>query len=156
MRRNPRAMEKDTKDHIYALLADDDGDDRLFFEEAIMELQLQVDLRMVKDGMELMNYLHGSGNHLPQILFLDLNMPFKNGFQCLEEIRGVKTFDEMIIVLYSTTARPSDIEAGFLKGANLFIHKPNSYSLLKQTLYKVLTMDLKELQRSKENFVFRS
>ena len=149
-------MEKGTNDHIYVLLADDDGDDRLFFEEAIMELQLKVDLRMVKDGMELMNYLHGSGITLPQILFLDLNMPFKNGFQCLEEMRTVKAFDEIIIVLYSTTARPSDIEAGFKKGANLFIHKPNSYSLLKQILYKILMMDLQELQRSKENFVFRS
>ena len=149
-------MEKDIRDHIYVLLADDDGDDRLFFEEAIMELQLKVDLRMVKDGMDLLRYLHGSGIILPQILFLDLNMPFKNGFQCLEEIRGVKAFDDIIIVLYSTTARPSDIEAGFQKGANLFIHKPNSYSLLKQTLYKILTMDLQELQRTKENFVFRS
>lgn len=149
-------MEKDTKDHIYVLLADDDADDRMFFEEAIMELQLKVDLRTVKDGMELMNYLHGSGIILPQLLFLDLNMPFKNGFQCLEETRAEKGFDSITIVLYSTTARPSDIEAGFQKGANLFIHKPNSYSLLKQILYKILTMDLQELQRTKENFVFRS
>ena len=93
---------------------------------------------------------------LPQILFLDLNMPFKNGFQCLEEIRSIKAFDDMFIALYSTTARPSDIEAGFLKGANLFIHKPNSYAALKQILYKILNMDLLEVQRNRENLVFKA
>ena len=96
------------------------------------------------------------GLFFPKSFFSISTCLLKNGFQCLEEIRGHSAFDEMTIVLYSTTARPSDIEAGFQKGANLFIHKPNSYSLLKQTLYKILTMDLQELKRSKENFVFRS
>ena len=138
-------MEKGLGDFLYVLLADDDADDRMFFEDAVNELGLKVDFRTVKDGAELMNYLMGSGIILPQILFLDLNMPFKNGFQCLEEIRSMKAFENMCIIIYSTTARPADIEAGYKKGANLFIQKPNSFSDLKDMLLKVFTMNVLDL-----------
>jgi len=148
-------MKQGSHDVLYILLADDDADDRMFFEDAIHELKLNLDFRTVKDGMELMDYLHGSGIILPQILFLDLNMPFKNGFQCLDEIRSTKAFDDMFIILYSTTARPSDIDAAFEKGASMFIQKPNSYSDLKQILRKVFTTDVLDLRPSKEEFIFK-
>lgn len=137
-------MEEGRGTYLYVMLADDDADDRMFFEDAVREIQLQVHVTMVKDGMELMNYLAGSGIILPQIIFLDLNMPFKNGFQSLVEIRSIKAFRDIYIVLYSTTARPSDIEAAYEKGANLFIRKPNSYTELKQILNKIFTMDRDE------------
>ncbi len=139
----------------YVLLADDDADDRLIFEEAIEEIKLNINLSMVKDGEELIEYLN-STIFLPQILFLDLNMPFKNGLQCLREIRDQKTFDDICIVLYSTTARHVDIDEGHAKGANLFINKPNSFSDLKILLTKIFTMDLKECYGAeKEKFIFR-
>jgi CheY-like chemotaxis protein len=148
-------MKQGSHDLLYILLADDDADDRMFFEDAIYELQLNLDFRTVKDGMELINYLNGNGIILPQILFLDLNMPFKNGFQCLDEIRSIKAFDDMFIILYSTTARPSDIDSAFEKGASMFIQKPNSYSDLKQILLKLFTTDVLDLNPSKESFVFK-
>ena len=137
-------MEEGRGTYLYVLLADDDADDRMFFEDAVRELQLPVHVTMVKDGMELMDYLAGSGIILPQIIFLDLNMPFKNGFQSLDEIRSIKAFRDIFIVLYSTTARPGDIEAAYAKGANLFIRKPNSYAELIQILHKIFTMDRDE------------
>ena len=82
-------------------------------------------------------------------------MPFKNGFQCLEEIRSIKAFDDMFIILYSTTARPSDIDSAFEKGASMFVQKPNSYSDLKQILLKLFTTDVLALRPAKENFVFK-
>ena len=94
----------------YIMLADDDADDRLLFEEAIAELDVRVGFNMVKDGVELINYLTGGGFMMHQILFLDLNMPFKNGFQCLDEIRSMKTFQDLFIIIYSTTARAGDID----------------------------------------------
>src|SRR5687768_6815578 len=139
---------------LYLLLADDDADDRMFFEEAISELSLDVDIGLVKDGIELMNYLLGSGIILPQIIFLDLNMPFKTGFQCLQEIRSYKAFQDIHIILYSTTARPSDIKLGFDKGASLFIHKPSSYSELKEILKDVLTKGFLKINPSWEEFIY--
>ena len=135
-------------------MADDDADDRMFFKEALDELNLQVDLRTVKDGLELMNYLLGSGIILPQVIFLDLNMPLKNGFQCLSEIRSLKAFQDIFIIIYSTTARPADVELAFNKGASLFINKPSSYDELKKTLLKIFTTDMLQLNPSREMFMF--
>lgn len=148
-------MERGSDHFLYVLLADDDADDRMLFEDAVHELKLSVDLRTVKDGADLMNYLLGSGIIWPQLLFLDLNMPFKNGFQCLEEIRGLKAFDDMCIIIYSTTARPSDIEVAYAKGANLFIQKPNSFTVLKEILHKIFMADIFDLCTDKDQFEYR-
>ena len=139
----------------YIMLADDDADDRLLFEEALGELDIKVGFCMVKDGAELIQYLTGTGLMLPQILFLDLNMPFKNGFQCLDEIRSIKTFQDLFIIIYSTTARAGDIDAGYSKGANLFMQKPNSYTELKMLLRTILTSQNLAFHPSKDQFVFR-
>lgn len=139
----------------FIMLADDDADDRLLFEEALGELDFKVGFNMVKDGAELIKYLTGGGFMIPQILFLDLNMPFKNGFQCLDEIRSMKSFQDLFIIIYSTTARNGDIEAGYNKGANLFIQKPNSYTELKKLLRTILTTQNLAFRPSKDQFVFR-
>jgi len=75
---------------------------------------------------------------LPEILFLDLNMPRKNGFECLKEIRSNKKFDEISIAIYSTSAAERDIEATFIAGANVYISKPNDFNELKQVLEKAV------------------
>lgn len=69
------------------LLADDDSDDCLFFKEALRELLLSTNLTTVHDGEQLMQLLTNETNVLPHVLFLDLNMPRKNGFECLTEIK---------------------------------------------------------------------
>lgn len=148
-------MEQGSTDFLYALLADDDSDDRMLFCEAVADTGLKVDIRTVKDGVELMNYLLGTGIILPQVLFLDLNMPFKNGFQCLAEIRSYKAFEDMFIILYSTTARPSDIQLGFEKGANLFIKKPNSFTELTEILSRLFKLDFLNYKASQEDFIFK-
>lgn len=148
-------MSKGIDEYLYVLLADDDADDRMFFEDAVSELQLKVDLRTVKDGAELVNYLQGSGSIMPQILFLDLNMPFKNGFQCLEEIRSLEEFNNLCIILYSTTARPSDMELGYHKGANVFVQKPSSFTDLKKMLLKIFTMNILDLCPNEGQIEFR-
>lgn len=72
------------------LLADDDEDDRLFFKEALENIKIKTVVTTVNDGIELMEYLNKSDIKYPDIVFLDLNMPRKNGIQCLEEIRKDK------------------------------------------------------------------
>ena len=64
---------------IHILLADDDIDDISFFDKALKELPVSVNLTTVNDGHQLMNYLSENLEHLPDVLFLDLNMPRKNG-----------------------------------------------------------------------------
>ena len=68
------------QDPIHILIADDDEDDRAFFNEAINELKMNSKLTMFNDGKDLMEYLQLPDIKLPHILFLDLNMPFTKMF----------------------------------------------------------------------------
>jgi CheY-like chemotaxis protein len=140
---------------LQILLADDDEEDRLLFTEAFSELQFKTIVQTVNNGIELMEKLHLKDIHLPHLLFLDLNMPGKNGIDCLKEIRSDKKLQDISIAIYSTSDNESDMEETFIKGANVYIIKPNSFKLLKQVLEKaVLTASLYEDQSMKrENFL---
>ena len=94
---------------------------------------------MVNNGQELMDYLTKKESPMPQIIFLDLNMPRKNGQECLKEIRSNKEFKEISIIIYSTSASENDITETFLNGANVYIKKPSDYNQLKQVLAKAVS-----------------
>lgn len=138
------------------LLADDDEDDRMFFVDAIKEGKLQTSVETVGDGKELMDLLNiRSDGTLPHVIFLDLNMPRKNGFECLQEIRSNNKFREIAIVIYSTSISESDIHETFVKGANIYLKKPNSFIALKQAISRILSINWQYHTSSlnRENFV---
>ena len=120
------------------LLADDDEGDRLLFTDALKELKTKTIVHTVNDGVELMEYLANNNNNLPQLLFLDLNMPRKNGLECLKEIRSNRKLAEIAIAIYSTSLAEKDIEETFINGANVYINKPNSFDGIKQALNTVV------------------
>ena len=139
---------------LNVLLADDDSDDRMFFSDAVSALNLNINLVAVNDGAKLMFYLLDPGTVLPDILFLDMNMPFKNGFQCLTEIRKRSDLQDVFVIIYSTTANPREIEEAFKLQANLFIQKPNTFTELKLILARVFTLNLKQFKYpEREEFV---
>jgi CheY-like chemotaxis protein len=131
----------DTSGIIHVLLADDDEDDRLFFKEAFEEIKIKTKVTVVKDGVELMNHLAVNGHPRPHILFLDLNMPRKNGLECLIEIRNTDYLKDIPIAIYSTSSSEEDIENTFIKGANVYIKKPSDFTDLKRVLEEVITIN---------------
>ncbi|SHM90492.1 response regulator [Polaribacter sp. KT 15] len=142
---------------VFIILADDDEDDRLFFEDAFDELKINTKVSTFKDGLELMNYLNQEDSILPKILFLDLNMPKKSGIECLTEIKKVDRLKDIAIVIYSTSASEEDIENTFVLGANVYIKKPNDFKKLKKVLSNVVTINW-QYQTSglnKDNFLLR-
>ena len=126
---------------IHILLADDDEDDRNFFVDAIKELKINTVVNVVKDGQELINHLNHADNFLPHVVFLDLNMPFKTGIDCLNEIKRIDRLKDIAIAIYSTSSSEKDIEETFVRGANVYIKKPNSFSSLKKVLSQVITLN---------------
>lgn len=123
------------------LLADDDEDDRTFFSEAIAELKMTNQLTMFNDGKDLMEYMNDPDSTLPHILFLDLNMPYKNGLDCLKELRADQRFKNVSVAIYSTSSSEKDIENTFVEGANIYIKKPNDFSELKKVIKEVVHMN---------------
>ena len=142
-----------TPRHI--LLADDDEDDRLIFKEAINEVKIKTKLTIVNDGVQLMDYLEETDEDLPHIVFLDLNMPRKGGIECLKEIRNNGKLKDLSIAIYSTSASEEDIEDTFIKGANVYIKKPNDFNTLVKVLSEVITINWQyhTSDLNKENFV---
>ena len=139
------------------LLADDDEGDRFLFKEAFEELKLKTDVRTVNNGEELMAYLEKNDKNLPHILFLDLNMPRKNGIECLKEIKAKKEYKEMAIAIFSTSSSENDIEETFLNGANVYITKPDDFDTLKEVLDKAVKVThlYREPPFNKDNFLLK-
>jgi CheY-like chemotaxis protein len=119
---------------LNVVLADDDDDDCLFFKKALEDLKLQTHLTIVPDGEELMNYLSENSKNLPDILFLDLSMPRKNGMECLSEIMQNKDLKDLSIVILSTSNAKESISNTFRIRANVYIHKPGDFPELKQVI----------------------
>lgn len=120
------------------LLADDDADDRLFFKEAMEEINIDTMVSVVNDGQELFEYLNEPLNHLPDLLFLDINMPGKSGLECLRELRQDSRFNDMLIIMYSTSGADKDVEEAYRYGANIYLKKPGDFAQLKARLANVL------------------
>jgi CheY-like chemotaxis protein len=135
------------------MLADDDDDDRLLFQDVLKELGLKVALSGASNGEALMRML--SEGTRPDILFLDLNMPLKNGFECLVEIRRDPRLDRMPVIIFSTSSQPSAIDQAYGDGAQLYIRKPNDFTQLKKAIQDVLTMEWKDkdFHRPREQFL---
>ncbi|GGW34610.1 response regulator [Arenibacter certesii] len=138
-------------------LADDDQDDRLLFKEAIEEIKIKTKLSLFKNGQELMDYLTLPNIILPEIVFLDLNMPIKNGMQCLSEIRNHDKLKDLLVAIYSTSSSEEDIEETFVNGANIYINKPNSFGSLKKAIEKALQLNWQYHTSSlnRDNFLLR-
>ena len=142
-------------DALHILLADDDEDDRLFFKDAIEELKVRTNVTTVNDGVQLMDYLNKPDIQLPNVVFLDLNMPRKDGMQCLKEIRADARLKDLSVAIYSTSSSEEDIEETFVRGANIYIKKPNDFGALKKILSEVISLNWQYHTSglNKENFL---
>lgn len=119
-------------------LADDDDDDCLFFKEALDELPVSIKLTTVNDGEQLMKLLSKIVGELPPLLFLDLNMPRKNGFQCLTEIKQDERLKQLTVIIFSTSFQQDVADLLYNNGAHYFIHKPAAFEDLKKVIHRVI------------------
>lgn len=134
-----------TIENIKILITDDDQDDREFFAEAVEDLNLNHPVEFCKNGAELINRLYDSSHEVPDIIFLDLNMPILSGFETLRQIRENDKFKNIpIIAIYSTSASEDGITNSFNLGANAYIVKPIYFDELKKLVKKVLETEWKE------------
>ncbi len=136
-------------------LAEDDADDRMFFEDALKQVSIATELVVVKDGCELMDELEIAAAPPPaQVVFLDLNMPKKNGMECLKQIRNNPKLKHIPVVIFSTSSSKECVEETYREGAHFYICKPRSFPLLIKAIETVLKTELWESpQPPKEDFL---
>jgi CheY-like chemotaxis protein len=120
------------------MLADDDPDNRLLFQIVLRQLYPSMSLIIAGDGAELLDLLE---RQVPDILFLDLNMPCKNGYECLDEIRIRLKLIDLPIVVYSSSTDMPDIKDSYAHKADLYMVKPFNSTHLKNALQSILNME---------------
>ncbi|KJH69990.1 chemotaxis protein CheY [Aliterella atlantica CENA595] len=122
-------------------MADDDEDDCMLAQEALMESRLANDLHFVRDGEQLMDYLYRRGEYAdrdvaprPGLILLDLNMPKKDGREALKQIKADPELRQIPIVILTTSQAEADIHRSYDLGANSFITKPVTFSGLVEVM----------------------
>ena len=138
--RGERMVEK-LKKKTVLLMADDDEDDCLLMEDAVGEVFRAENFHCLRDGQELMDYLLHRGDYTdtqkfppPNLIFLDLNMPRKDGFETLKEIKEHPELRAIPILIFSTSQEQEQIELSYKLGANSYITKPMSFDDLVKTV----------------------
>lgn len=126
----------------HVLLAEDDNDDVLIFQLAIDKLPFAILLTHTEDGDKLIAKLE---EILPDIIFLDINMPCKSGKECIREIRSRKKFDSVPVIMYTSHRLEDYVEDTFRDGANFYLVKTNSISELADKLKYIMSINWKKM-----------
>lgn len=142
---------------LHIFLADDDSDDRDLFELALNKVDPNVNAKFFANGQLLCNYLGTDTAVKPDILFLDINMPVENGFQCLSNIRSSSKYGDICVIMYSTSRREADIKKSYDLKANGFVQKPNSILELQSLLKQIIDTDWSDPcnKLQEQNFVLK-
>lgn len=122
-------MDMQTK-YAHILLADDDPDDVELFQSALAESCPAVKLTVAQNGVELMSMLRSLPK--PNVIVLDLNMPMKSGKECLVDIRKMKEYDDIPVIILSTSNNKSEKNFCMINGADNYFVKPPSFEHMKK------------------------
>lgn len=128
-----------SKPPIKIVLADDDQDDRDIFQEALRETAISAELRIVDNGQKLLDIIKSTTTPDINIIFIDINMPTKNGIECLKAIRADKNHKNTLCIILTTSSGKNIVDEAYNAGANLFLTKPASYSSYSKIIAHVLT-----------------
>jgi CheY-like chemotaxis protein len=126
---------------IVILIADDDEEDLQMTVEALKENRLGNDIRLVRDGEELMDYLLRRDRYtdptespFPGLILLDLNMPKKDGREALAEIKTNVALRKIPVIVLTTSKAEEDIFRSYDLGVNSFITKPVTFAGLAEAM----------------------
>jgi CheY-like chemotaxis protein len=118
------------------LLIDDDVDDSELFREALEETDGSISLYCAENGEEALKLLKEIAN--PRIIFLDINMPRMNGWECLKKLKSNAEYKNIPVIMYSTSSHQREVDIAIDLGALSFFTKPHSYSELKNMIKGVI------------------
>ena len=124
---------------ITFLLADDDADDKTLFCEALSEIDPEIVCHTASDGKEALAILSEKQITKPNIIFLDINMPVMDGWQCLGRLKENTDYKDVPVIMYSTSSYQRDIELALQSGAFCFFTKPSDYRELRSILRLIAT-----------------
>lgn len=112
------------------MIVEDDTDNYEVTKKILNENCPNVDHVWARDGEEALDYLVNQNNPKPAIIFLDLNMPKVDGWECLKEIRASEKLKPIPVIILTNSNNPADVVRAYRSGANSFVSKPSNYKEL--------------------------
>ena len=119
-------------------LIDDDLDEREIFQESLYTLNLDVNYVEAKNGAEALEKLDLPDFKKPDIIFLDLNMPIMVGREFLKEVKGHEKYNDIPVIIYSTSSNEIDKSFALENKASMFMTKPYSIEVLRNEIKQVI------------------
>ncbi len=145
---------------VQFLLVDDDAEDTSIFKEVLQDVNPSIVFTSAADGHQALNILRKRNNNLPNIIFLDLNMPRMDGKECLVALKKDEQLKKIPVIMYTTSCQSKDIEETMQKGAVCFITKPDNLRELKNILSSIsqnvngnLEKSLRTLSDTSDTFI---
>lgn len=142
------------------LLADDDQDDTEMFCEALADIDESIICHCAENGSEAIKLIKKQ-DEIPGVVFLDLNMPIMNGWECLKQLKLDKDYKDIPVIMISTSSYKNDMETAANLGAVCYFVKPNNFKDLKQVLGSItsnlengLRESLSNLEKNKYLHIF--
>lgn len=141
-----------TDEHKIILLADDDADDREIFREALAAANCSARLFQVDTGAGVFEHFANPLNPIPDLIFLDLNMPVMNGWQCLAKLKNTKGMDHIPVIMYTTSSNVRDVQIARDLDAHGLITKPSNPNILIKVLSTIICdLDATNLKQNLED-----
>ena len=142
-------------DEVSIFYVDDDRDDLEVFTAIIAELDQQLSIYTLNDGDKVLHALENPPP-APSVLFLDLNMPGKDGFEVLQEIREGKGRRDLPVVIMSTSDDERIISRCYNMGASFYITKANDYIELKKSIVYALAINWNNFKPTAQEFLYKN
>ncbi len=134
--------------------ADDDTDDLQLFKSAVDKTAEQIALHTYNKGDEFLQSIKNKADK-NSIVFLDINMPGKSGFDILKEIRRDNLLKKLPVIMYSTSGDAKTIEVSKEIGATMYAVKPSSFTDLKSLIKKAIAIDWSVFQSPPDSFILK-
>lgn len=134
--------------------ADDDHDDLEFFKDVIEAIGQKINLLTHDHGDKILSALRNPPP-IPQLIFLDLNMPGKSGFEVLQEVKSTESLKDLPVVIFSTSNDQGNITRSMQMGANFYVTKPTSFESLKKSIEHTLQIDWKNFKPTQATFIYK-
>lgn len=128
-------------------LIDDDADDQDIFIQALHTIDKNIAVQSAKDGQDALDKIQAKDFIIPDLIFLDLNMPRINGRQFLTAVKKIESCKHVPVIIYSTSSQETHMGETNALGAALFLIKPSKFSDLKTMLAKLLSEDWHRLKK---------
>lgn len=146
-----------TRECLNVMLMDHDEGNHIFFKNIFQDLKIRIKTRVFFTGHDMMNYLKSEKAIIPELLFMNFDVPEKNVLDCLTEIRACCKLSQMTVAVYSSNLSSDGEEEIFIKGANVLMKKPDNYKNLKKALTEIVTVNWQYHTSglNKDNFIMK-